>query len=345
MNLPWAPRNLFSHRHGLAVCLLSKMYRLCDYIMTGVRARVFMPMCRMYAKRFIKDKPADWILSTLTALHFWYIHGYPAHLKRPRSFEAKITARMLYDRNPLWTTLSDKLLVREFVAARIGSDYLVPLLWSGTDPAHIPYDRLPSSFVLKANHGCKYNIIVTRKSRLAIDATNLQLQKWLLQNFCMDKFLGTAWAYRNIKPSILVESFLDENGNAPVDYKFFCFAGRAEYLQMNFNRFGNQSEKFFDRDFMPLDLWQGTPTHLEPVARPANYTELVNLADTLSRGFDFIRVDLYSVSGRAYFGELTCYPSAGCDPLKPKSYDFLWGEKWKVAPYVSPLPTVMTERI
>jgi hypothetical protein len=206
---------------------------------------------------------------------------------------------------------------------------LIPLLWSGDNPEEIPFEQLPLKFVIKATHGCKYDIIVKDKTQMDQTKARLQLKKWLGENFCQDKFLGTEWAYKNIKPSIIVESFLDDNGNVPVDYKFLCFSGRAEFLQMNFDRFGDASEKFFDRDFNPLDLWNGTRQYQGKVVRPDNYEGMIRVAESLSRDLDFIRVDLYSVGGRIYVGELSCYPSGASDQFIPRKYDFLFGEKWK----------------
>jgi len=239
-----------------------------------------------------------------------------------------VCKRILFDRKPLWTTLSDKWRVREYVANKIGCEYLVPVLWRGDKPEEIPFDDLPSKFVIKTNHGCKYIIIVKDKKRMDRTKVKLQLEKWLGENFCQDKFLGNEWAYKNIKPIIMVESFLDNNGKEPEDYKFFCFSGRAEFLQMNFDRFGDASENFYDRDFNQLEVWNGTKSYKGKVVCPNNYVEMVKVAESLAEDLDFIRVDLYNVRGRIYFGELTCYPGGGAIPFVPRKYDFLFGEKW-----------------
>ncbi|MBN1363502.1 MAG: hypothetical protein JW976_01720 [Syntrophaceae bacterium] len=236
---------------------------------------------------------------------------------------------MLFDRDQKWTMLLDKWRVRSYIAGKVGSDHLIPLLWRGDKPEEIPFDELPLKFVIKANHGCGYNIIIKDKTQLNQVNTRLQLNKWLDENFCQDKYLGTAWAYKNIKPTIIVESFLEDNGDVPTDYKFFCFSGRTKYLQMNFDRFGDPYEKTFDRDFNPLDLWQGTRQYPEKVVRPDSYEDMVRLAESLAKGFDFIRVDLYNVDCQIYVGELTCYPGGGNVQWIPRKYDFLLGEKWK----------------
>jgi hypothetical protein len=156
-----------------------------------------------------------------------------------------------------------------------------------------------------------------------------QLKRWLSENFGRDRVLGTAWAYKNITPAIMVEEFLEENGNVPLDYKFFCFSGRAEFIQMNFDRFGDAWEKTLDREFMPLDLWQGTRQYEGEISRPNNFAKMIRVAETLSEGLDFIRVDMYNVRDRLYVGELSCYPGGGRIRFIPRKYDFILGEKWK----------------
>lgn len=289
---------------------------------------LYMPVGRTYARHILGDKPADLIMSFLCSIYFWYYHRYWPRFKRPRSFSEKIWHRMLYDRSSLWTKISDKSTVRDFVNNKIGGDYLIPLLWQGLNPEDIPFDMLPQKFVIKATHGCAYNIIVQDNAKLDQIKTKRQLVQWLSVNFCQDTFTGTSWAYRNIKPSIIVESFIGENGQVPIDYKFFCYAGRAEFILMTFNRFGNLREKHFNRDFEPLDLWNGAPQYTGDIQRPGNFEEMLRLADSLAQGFDFIRVDLFSVGNRIYFGELTCYPAGGIARFIPKEYDFIFGEKW-----------------
>jgi len=288
-------------------------------------------MCRAYARYFVGDKHADSVMCFFCALYFWRKHGYWPHFNNPRSFEEKLCWRMLFDRNPLWTILSDKLRVRNYVASKVGSEYLVPLLWNGDDTEEIPFDELPMKFVIKATHGCHYNIIVRNKTQLDQAKARRQLKKWLGENYCQDRWLGKEWAYKNIRPTIIVESFLDDNGNVPVDYKFFCFSGRVEFFKVDFDRFEDHSEKFFDKDCNPLDLFeQGINQYRGKILHPDNFYEMFRVAETLSQSLDFIRVDLYSLGNLIYVGELTCYPGGGITRWIPEKYDFIFGEKWDI---------------
>lgn len=236
---------------------------------------------------------------------------------------------MLFDRNPKWTYISDKLKVREFVSERTGNDYLIPLLWSGKRPEDIPFEKLPDKFFIKTNHGCGYNIPVKDKNRLSIRQVQSQLKKWLKENFGRDALLGIQWAYKNIDPQIMIESYLEDNGKLPADYKFYCFSGRVEFLLVIEDRFTSVKKKFFNRDLKPVDIRRDSGQLEDDYAFPANFKEMVEIAETLSAGFDFIRVDLYNVRGKIYFGELTCYPAGGLAPFVPREWDFIFGEKWK----------------
>jgi hypothetical protein len=290
---------------------------------------LYRPICRMYSRYIVREGPVDGIMSFLCALEFWKVHGYWPNFRNPRSFSEKVFNRMLFDRDAIWTLLSDKLRVRDYVGTKIRQECLIPLLWTGDNPEGIPFDELPMKFVIKTNHGCAYNIIVKDKSQLDKGKTIRQLKRWLKENFYRDRVSGTAWAYKNIKPSIMVETFIDDNGKVPIDYKFFCYAGRAEFLQVSIDRFEDATERILDREFTPLDLYNGCNLYKGKVLRPRNYEDMVHLAERLAEDLNFVRVDLYNVDGKIYFGEMTCYPAGGTARFEPREYDFLFGAKWK----------------
>lgn len=292
---------------------------------------LYMPFCRTYVRHMLGDKPADRFMRCMYKPYFLYLHRYWPHFDAPRTFSEKVWHRMLFNRDPLLTLISDKLQVRDYVAAKIGTDYLIPIHWHGENPEDIPFDKLPNKFVIKTNHGCGYNIIVLDKTNHDTEKTKKRLHKWLNVNFCQDTFFGASWAYKKIKRTVIVESFIGENEQVPLDYKFFCYRGRAEFVLVTFDRFGALTEKHFTRDFQPLDLWNGAPQQSGKITQPVAYLEMLTLADALSTDFDFMRVDLYVVNNRIYFGELTCYPAGGLAQFIPQEYDFIFGEKWQLA--------------
>ncbi|MBC8003711.1 MAG: hypothetical protein H7X97_14090 [Opitutaceae bacterium] len=291
---------------------------------------IYWPVCRDYA-RHLENEPADSWLRLLSRFQFRRVHGFWPNYHNPRHFTEKLWCRMLLERNPQLTLFCDKLLVQKFVSSRIGSQYLVPLLWSGKDPKSIPFDELPSRFVLKTNHGCAYNILVPDKAKLDVPGAISQLERWLRTNFCTATYLGISWGYRNIPPAILVEEYLGENDQPPVDYKFYCFGKRVEFLTVHYNRFSDHKTRSFDRQFAPYNFsydfeqWDG---HCE---KPANFDEMVKVAEALADGCEFVRVDLYSVGPKIYFSELTPYPGGVSTKILPRSTDLALGGQWKVA--------------
>ncbi len=294
----------------------------------GVLTRIYGSTCRTYSRMFVRDNPADGLYRFLCSLHFYNRHGYWPNFLTPRSFSEKVWHKMLFDRSPVLSVVADKLAVREYVRERVGQEYLISLLWSGTDPSVIPFESLPTSFVVKLTHGSSFNVIVPDKSTIDTRKVQKKLQKWLRINYCHDFSLGMEWCYRNIKPGIVVEKFVGEEGKVPPDYKFFCFGGRVEYLHVDFGRFVNHTRAICDRDFHRLDVRLGYPAYGGPVTKPPNYEEMLAVAEALSKDLDFIRCDLYSIKGRTYFGELTNYPDEGACRFYPRDYDFIFGSKW-----------------
>lgn len=237
---------------------------------------------------------------------------------------------MLHVRDPLYTLICDKLRVREYVAKKVGGECLIPLLWSGEKPEDIPFDDLPSQFVMKANHGSGYNIIVTDKSKLDQANAKRKLKRWLGENFGLDKYLGAAWGYKNIKPCVTIESFIGDKNKPPADFKFYCFSGRAELLTLHVNRFDGLKSTTLNRNFERYRFSSGFKQYDFEYPRPTNYDAIVRLAEALSEGFYFMRVDLYSSENRIYFGELTPYPVGVSQfySFDISSLDKPLGEKW-----------------
>ena len=307
------------------------MRRLLMKIETGLFKLVHWPICRAYAQYIIKDKPADSVMRFLCSFQFYRVYKFWPDFVNPTRFSEKLWNRMLYERDPLFTLITDKLRVRNYVAAKIGIDHLIPFLWHGEKSEEISFDDLPTKFVIKTNHGCGYNIIVKDRKSLDQEKTKRQLKIWLEENFAQDKYLGIVWGYRNIKPSIIIEEFIEDNGKVPVDYKFYCFSGKVEIVTLHLDRFGENKTKAFNRNFEPLRFrkefrqWDGE------CQRPPNFEIMVNLSESLAEDFDFIRVDLYSVGNKIYFGELTPYPGGvsllrGFDVL---AMDHFLGKKWE----------------
>lgn len=258
--------------------------------------------------------------------------GYPLNLKKPRTFSEKIVWKKLFDRNPLLTLTADKYKVRTYLERELGKEeaekIFVPLLYVSNNPEKIPFDSLPESYIIKANHGCGWNIIVNGGE---IDRNEIILtcKKWLGQCYGL---LKNEWAYKKIERKILIEELLkDENGKIPKDYKFFVFHGVCREIMIFSDRYSVQSRSIisYDRNWNCISQSNLTQHSLN-IEKPETSQKMIELAEKLGKAFDFVRVDLYTISGNIYFGELTHYPMSGLYLKRPLERDMETGEYWNL---------------
>jgi hypothetical protein len=258
---------------------------------------------------------------------FEKLHGRKLDLQNTRTFTEKLFRRMILlnrRNNPTFTMLADKYAARAWVAAKIGEEYLVKLLWHGTDPGRIPFDTLPHDYVIKTNHASGQVILV--RGQPDKDAIIAKLRVWLKTNIY---WLAREYHYYFIKPRVMVEEFLrTADGSPPLDYRFWCFAGVPEVIQVDDH--AHSINPFYDTRWNHLDMSYRKNFRPATVKRPDNLEEMLSIAGTLSRDFDFVRVDLYNIDGRIYFGEMTFTPVAGRFRFQPDHWDLYLGEKWKL---------------
>lgn len=256
---------------------------------------------------------------------FQYL-GYWPNLKKPTTYNEKLMQMKLFRIPHNASLLSDKLAVRGFVKEMIGERYLNTLYFSGDLPDEIDFDALPEKFVIKTNNGCEGNIIVKEKADINIPNIKATIRTFLKQKF--GYLTNESW-YLGIKPKILIEEFMEaENGDVPDDYKFFCFHGVCKFIQVNKNRFSNHNILFYDENWIALPFGLSHYPHSVDVAKPENFEDMKEIAQKLSKGYDFVRVDLYSYKGLIKFGEMTFAPNAGWKPFNPPTYDAILGKMW-----------------
>jgi hypothetical protein len=260
--------------------------------------------------------------------------GRPPNLQNPTTFNEKLAYKMLYDRRPVLTRLQDKLLARDYVALRIGAGYLTELYQVCRLPGEIDWQKLPQRFVIKMNHGCGMNIFVPDKSGIDVSSIAARLDGWRTANLYHDH--GLQWAYRDIRPAIFIEEMLTEDSGAvAVDWKFWVFDGRAEFLSVNVDQLIQRKVNYYDRSLSRQPLSRNRPNFPTDPRFPDNIDLMFSLADRLGSGLDFVRVDMYNLNGRIVFGEFTHYPDAGRVPFNPPEFDEVLGSKWRFPPRYS----------
>ena len=253
------------------------------------------------------------------------------NLEEPQYYTEKLQWLKLYDHNPLYTTLVDKYEVKKYISDKIGDEYVIKTLgvWNSFD--EIDFDSLPDKFVLKCTHDSGGLVICKDKSKLDYVEAKNKINKSLSNNYYL---LGREWPYKNVKPRIIAEEFMEDNETKELrDYKFFSFDGVTKALFIATERQNpNEDTKFdfFDIDFNHLPFTNGHPNALVPPAKPVMYDEMVKIANKLSEGLPHVRVDLYEVNGRVYFGELTFTHWSGLVPFDPEEWDLKFGEWLKL---------------
>lgn len=255
---------------------------------------------------------------------YYYHHRCFINWKHPRSFSEKLQWLKVYDRNPMYTDLVDKIKVKPIVAGKIGSEFVIPTLKIWDSAADICFDELPNQFVLKTNHagGSSGVIVCSDKAKLNKDICIKALEQSLSSD---TYYYGREWPYKNIQRKVFAEVFLsDEKNEDLTDYKFFCFNGEPKFCQVIRDRHKKETIDFYDMDWNHQEFVGLNPVArngLTPVARPENLEVMKEIASKLSVDFKFARIDLYEVNGRCYFGEITLYPASGFGKFSPDAWN------------------------
>ncbi len=253
----------------------------------------------------------------VSLIYFWR-HGRLPDLDMPVTFTEHVQHRKLNVHDIRMPPLADKLRSKDVVADRIGAQWVIPTLWQGTELPRRP--EWPIPFVVKARHGCNQTAFVF-SADTNWDRIRRKAARWMSGDY------GTwldEWIYPHIPRGILVEPFIGEGRQLPIDYKFYVFAGRVEYVQVHLDRAGRHRWIVFDRNWRRVS----SPTSDADPSPPEHLEQMTEAAEELGSDFDFVRVDLYEVGGRPYFGEMTFYPGSGLDPFDPVSLDRVVGEHW-----------------
>lgn len=262
-------------------------------------------------------------------MHFRSFGRIP-DLKNPKTFNEKIAWRKLYQHDPRFTVFADKVAVKDEIAKQIGQEYIIPTLWHGENPKDIPFDTLPCPYVIKTNNGFGDKVFVTSPDQLDREKVIRHFsEKGDDPHFIMTR----EWGYKDIPLKIIVEKMLETpDGSLPLDYKFFVYRGKVEVVQISDRNGDEPAFAYYTPEWKKLDVRLGEyPLAEREAVKPENFGDMVRIAGHLGTDFDFVRVDLYSIGGKIFFGEMTFFPNAGLLPFHPnKIWDLKLGEPWKI---------------
>ncbi len=250
--------------------------------------------------------------------------GYPLNLESPKTFNEKMMWLKLNDRTALHTQCADKYKVREYVAEKLGEEYLIPMVFQSYDAADLRPENFPDHpFIIKTNHDSSGGVIVRDKSEVNWPELRHDFAKKLKTNY----FYGSGeWQYKNIRPCIVAENLLKgEDGGVPPDYKLFCFHGKVKYIQLDLDRDTVHKRNMYDTDWNLLEfkyLYENGK-HLK---KPHKLDEMIRLAEIVAKDFVFVRVDFYNIEDKVYFGEITFHPESGMGKFVPEKWDAELGE-------------------
>ena len=255
--------------------------------------------------------------------------GRHLNLKNPKSFNEKLQWLKLYNRNPHYTDLVDKYEVKKHVAQLIGEEHVIPTLGVWNKIEDIEWDNLPDQFVLKTTHGGGSTGVVVCKDKASFDKKTAIMR--LRNSLKLDIYKRLReWPYKNVKKRIIAEQFMEDGtGDGLRDYKFYCFDGEPKVMLLITERVlgGDACCDYYDMDFNHLPFTWAYPNSKHPqIDPPQGFEEMKSMASVLSKGIPQVRVDLYNIHGKIYFGELTFYHGSGLCSFNPYEWDLKMGQ-------------------
>ena len=255
--------------------------------------------------------------------------GKLPNLEDPQTFSEKQQWYKLNDKNPLMAQCADKYDVREYIQACGYESLLNEIYGIYDDVEDLPIETLPKNFVIKGTHGSGFNLIVKDKKTVKWKMWNKIMKSWLRQDIYWS---GREWVYKDLKRRLVIEKYLEDESGGLLDYKFFCFNGQPRFMQLEVGRYtANTTRNFYDMDWNLLPF--GKDLEHNPnilVEKPESFEEMKEIAKKLSKPFSFVRVDLYQVGGKIYFGEMTFFPAGGAPDFRPIEYDKIVGDMWDI---------------
>lgn len=292
------------------------MIDLRKYLSRDIRGKL------MYGLSFLPDE-------LYLKIFYFATTGKRLNLKNPQGYNEKLQWLKIHEKHENYRNLVDKLKVREHIRKVWGEEHLFPLLgyWKSFD--EIDFDSLPNQFVLKCNHDSGSTKIIADKESLSADDFE-QLKQFFDKRMENDFFpAGREYPYKGIKRYILAEQLMVdcENPQQSIeDYKFFCFDGVPKIMFVATDRSTDCRFDYFDMDFNHLDIRNIHPNSDKVIQKPACFDEMKQVAAKLSAGMKTVRIDLYELNGKLYFGEFTFFHGGGFRLFYPEEWEKRLGD-------------------
>lgn len=298
------------------------MNKIVTKLLKSVRCRAKYALLR-YMTMTSSLWPDEVYLKVRYRIYF----GRKLNLCNPKSFNEKIQWLKLNYCPSDYSIMVDKYEVKKYIANLIGEQYIIPTLgvWDSADK--VDFELLPDQFVIKCNHNSGLGMYICKdKAQMNISKVRQGLQAGLKEKFYK---MAHEMQYKNVKPLIIAEKYMeDESGFELKDYKFFCFNGNVKFVKVDFDRFvGKHRANYYDLDWNLLPFEEVVcPRDINKLnQRPKNLDLMIDIAKRLSKDIPFVRVDLYNIDGKIYFGELTFTPNGGMGPFNPDEWDYKIG--------------------
>ena len=287
------------------------------------------------------DVPDDAFLKRLFRLKM----GKELDLENPKTYCEKLQWLKLYDRNPEYTRMVDKIEAKRFVTERAGEGHVIPMYGAWDSFDEIDFDSLPDRFVLKCNHDSYGVIVCEDKKTFDYAGTKKIIDKRLKRN---NYWPTREWPYKNVKPRVFAEQYIDTIGKRDsVEYKLTCFDGRAKLITVcggiPHAEIEDRTNDHYDRDFNRLEFTAFYGPAKPPLPLPDEIEEIIAFSEKLAEGIPEVRVDSYLIDGKVMFGEMTFYTWAGLIPFDPPEYDEILGS-WINLPETKRTGETETER-
>lgn len=258
---------------------------------------------------------------------FYLRTGKKLDLKNPKSFSDKLNWLKINDIHPEYSTLVDKITVKEIIAKKLGStENIIKTIGVWDTVEEIDFSALPDKFVLKTSNGGGNTSVYICKDKAKV---NLGIIRQKIKTINSHKLYqwSREYPYYAVPPRIMAEEYIESTSSELKDYKFFCFNGKVKFLKVDTDRNTHHHATYLFPDWTKAPFKEGNfPTCEELPEKPQNYHSMIQIAEKISHNIPFVRVDLYNVNGYIYFGEMTFFPVAGFDIFQPNEWDLYIGD-------------------